>query len=35
MYMLESGDIFNNKSAELQLEENLLENLHNVARGDF
>lgn len=35
MYMLESGDIFNNKSAELQLGENLLENLHNVARGGF
>lgn len=27
--------IFNSKSAGLQLRENLLENLHKVARGDF
>lgn len=34
-YVLDSGDIFNNKPAEFQFRENLLENLHNVARGDF
>lgn len=35
VYVLESGDIFNNKPAELQFRENLLGNLHNVARGDL
>lgn len=33
--VLESHNIFNNKTAELQFRENLLEYLYNVARGDF
>lgn len=33
--VLESHNIFNNKPAELQFRENLLEYLYNVARGDF
>lgn len=33
--VLESRNIFNNKPAELQFRENLLEYLYNVARGDF